>query len=86
MRDALLDLYRGADCLLFPSWLEGFGLPRSRPDEAPERLTKWLDELKPPQTLTDYAGAAAVAPSVVPPPVPASRRSRRRRDAAGSSP
>jgi glycosyltransferase involved in cell wall biosynthesis len=26
-RSALLALYRDADCLLFPSWLEGFGLP-----------------------------------------------------------
>lgn len=26
-REQLVALYRGADCLLFPSWLEGFGLP-----------------------------------------------------------
>lgn len=26
-RESLLALYRDADCLLFPSWLEGFGLP-----------------------------------------------------------
>ncbi len=26
-RSSLIELYRGADCLLFPSWLEGFGLP-----------------------------------------------------------
>ena len=41
--------------------LEGFGLPRSRPDAAPERLIKWLDELKQPQALKDYASADAVA-------------------------
>jgi pimeloyl-ACP methyl ester carboxylesterase len=41
--------------------LEGFGLPRSQPDEAPERLARWLDELKQPQALKDYASADAVA-------------------------
>jgi len=41
--------------------LEGFGLPDNRPDEAPARLTRWLDELKTPQTLKPYASVAAVA-------------------------
>jgi pimeloyl-ACP methyl ester carboxylesterase len=41
--------------------LEGFGLPRSRAEDAPGRLTKWLDELDEAQTLRDYASAAEVA-------------------------
>lgn len=41
--------------------LEGFGLPRSRPEEAPGRLTKWLDELQEVQTLRDYGSASDVA-------------------------
>jgi pimeloyl-ACP methyl ester carboxylesterase len=41
--------------------LEGFGLPRTRADEAPDRLARWLDELKRPQTLKDYANADDVA-------------------------
>jgi pimeloyl-ACP methyl ester carboxylesterase len=41
--------------------LEGFGLPRTAPEQAAPRLAKWLDELKQPQRLRDYAGAAEVA-------------------------
>jgi pimeloyl-ACP methyl ester carboxylesterase len=41
--------------------LEGFGLPDNRPDEAPARLARWLDELKTPQTLKPYASVTAVA-------------------------
>ncbi|HEY6133453.1 MAG TPA: alpha/beta hydrolase [Rubrivivax sp.] len=41
--------------------LEGFGLPRTQPSEAPPRLAKWLDELKTPQALRDYASVAEVA-------------------------
>ena len=41
--------------------LEGFGLPRTQPQEAPQRLAKWLDELKSPQSLRDYASLAEVA-------------------------
>ena len=41
--------------------LEGFGLPESQPEQAPDRLTKWLDELKQPQQLKPYASLAAVA-------------------------
>jgi pimeloyl-ACP methyl ester carboxylesterase len=41
--------------------LEGFGLPRTQPSEAPQRLAKWLDELKQPQSLRDYASLAEVA-------------------------
>jgi len=41
--------------------LEGFGMPRTQPDEAPARLAKWLDELVTPQRLRDYADLAGVA-------------------------
>ncbi len=34
--------------------LEGFGLPRTSPQQAPARLRKWLDELKSTPTLKDY--------------------------------
>jgi pimeloyl-ACP methyl ester carboxylesterase len=34
--------------------LEGFGMPRTRPEQAPARLARWLDELKTPQSLRDY--------------------------------
>jgi pimeloyl-ACP methyl ester carboxylesterase len=41
--------------------LEGFGLPATRPEQAPKRLLQWLDELKQPQALKTYASAAEVA-------------------------
>jgi pimeloyl-ACP methyl ester carboxylesterase len=41
--------------------LEGFGLPDSRPEQAPERLAKWLDELKAPAALRAYDTLADVA-------------------------
>lgn len=41
--------------------LEGFGLPASRPDEAPQRLARWLDELRQPVALRDYASVDDVA-------------------------
>ena len=41
--------------------LEGFGLPRTPPEQAPRRLAQWLDELKTPQTLKDYASVDDVA-------------------------
>jgi pimeloyl-ACP methyl ester carboxylesterase len=41
--------------------LEGFGMPRTRPEQAPKRLAQWLDELKAPQTLRDYDSVQAVA-------------------------
>jgi len=34
--------------------LEGFGLPRSPPDRAPEQLRKWLDQVKTAPTLKNY--------------------------------
>ncbi len=41
--------------------LEGFGMPDTRPQDAPRRLRKWLDELKAPASLRDYDSAQAVA-------------------------
>lgn len=41
--------------------LEGFGLPRTRPEDAPRRLQQWLDELRQPAGLRDYASAEEVA-------------------------
>ena len=41
--------------------LEGFGMPQTRPEDAPKRLRQWLDELKQPQTLRDYDSLDAVA-------------------------
>ena len=41
--------------------LEGFGMPRTRPEQGPKRLAQWLDELKAPSTLRDYASAQEVA-------------------------
>ena len=41
--------------------LEGFGLPESQPDQAPERLAKWLDELKAPASLRSYESVDEVA-------------------------
>ena len=41
--------------------LEGFGMPATRPAQAPKRLLHWLDELKQPAQLRDYASLDAVA-------------------------
>ena len=41
--------------------LEGFGQPAARPDEAPARYARWLDELKEPADLIAYPDAAGVA-------------------------
>ncbi|MFM2120063.1 MAG: hypothetical protein RL722_1531 [Pseudomonadota bacterium] len=41
--------------------LEGFGLPRTQPEQAPKRYRQWLDELGQPPELRDYAGPAEVA-------------------------
>ena len=41
--------------------LEGFGMPATKPHQAPKRLAQWLDELKQPQALRDYASVAEVA-------------------------
>ena len=41
--------------------LEGFGLPASTADDAPDRYVKWLDEIKTPARLKDYATVQGVA-------------------------
>ena len=41
--------------------LEGFGMPRTQPHQAPKRLAQWLDELKEPAELRTYDSVAAVA-------------------------
>jgi pimeloyl-ACP methyl ester carboxylesterase len=41
--------------------LEGFGMPRTKPEQAPQRLAQWLDELKTPQRLRPYPSLQAVA-------------------------
>lgn len=41
--------------------LEGFGLPATRPEQAPGRYAKWLDELRTPPVIRPYASKAAVA-------------------------
>jgi len=45
--------------------LEGFGLPDMAPDAAPERLARWLDELKTPPALRPYATRAEVAARLI---------------------
>lgn len=40
--------------------LEGFGLPASRPDQAPKRYAKWLDELCTGPTMRTYPSRSAV--------------------------
>lgn len=41
--------------------LEGFGLPATRPEQAPDRIAQWLDELGKPMELRPYDSLAAVA-------------------------
>jgi len=41
--------------------LEGFGMPRSKPAQAPARIAKWLDSLKKPMQLRPYDDLASVA-------------------------
>jgi len=41
--------------------LEGFGMPRSRPDQAPKRLAFWLVGLKKEETLRPYDSLETVA-------------------------
>jgi pimeloyl-ACP methyl ester carboxylesterase len=41
--------------------LEGYGLPDSPPDAAPDRLRRWLDELQEPAVLKPYDRLASVA-------------------------
>ena len=41
--------------------LEGFGLPSTKPEQAPGRYRKWLDELREAPSMKSYSGVAAVA-------------------------
>jgi pimeloyl-ACP methyl ester carboxylesterase len=41
--------------------LEGFGMPETQAGEAPQRLARWLDELKEPMALRGYTSVQAVA-------------------------
>src|SRR5260221_9496330 len=41
--------------------VEGFGLPRSRPGDAPGRLRKWLDQVKSVPVLKDYESVEQLA-------------------------
>jgi len=41
--------------------LEGFGLPATKPSQAPGRYAAWLDDLKQPQALRDYGSVDEVA-------------------------
>jgi len=45
--------------------LEGFGMPETRPQQAPKRYAQWLDELKQPAVLRPYASVDAVAKRLV---------------------
>jgi pimeloyl-ACP methyl ester carboxylesterase len=45
--------------------LEGFGLPATQAQDAPRRLVQWLDDLKTPQELRDYASVDEVAVRLV---------------------
>src|SRR5688572_2928109 len=40
--------------------LEGFGLPRTGPEQAPDRYARWLDELHEPPRLRPYASFTAL--------------------------
>jgi pimeloyl-ACP methyl ester carboxylesterase len=41
--------------------LEGFGLAATRPEQAPARYAKWLDELREPPRMRSYASRSEVA-------------------------
>jgi pimeloyl-ACP methyl ester carboxylesterase len=41
--------------------LEGFGMPLTRPEQAPKRYARWMDELKEAQGWRPYADYAALA-------------------------
>lgn len=45
--------------------LEGFSLPQTRAEQTPKRLRQWLDELKQPQALRDYASVDEVAARLI---------------------
>ena len=41
--------------------LEGVGMPATRPEQAPRRIEKWLNELRTPPVMRSYASQAEVA-------------------------
>lgn len=41
--------------------LEGVGMPASRPEQAPRRIEKWLNELRTPPVMRSYGSQAEVA-------------------------
>lgn len=41
--------------------LEGFGLPRAQPSQAPDRIARWLDEVRTALPEAEYAGVEALA-------------------------
>ncbi|MEO8080531.1 MAG: alpha/beta fold hydrolase, partial [Caldimonas sp.] len=41
--------------------LEGFGMPRSKPSQAPKRIAAWLDSLRQPEVLRSYDSIETVA-------------------------
>ena len=41
--------------------LEGFGMPRTTPDQAPAQLRRWLDQVKSTPTLKDYGSFEQLA-------------------------
>ena len=45
--------------------LEGFGMPQTKPEQAPKRLLQWLDELKTPAVLRSYASVDDVAARLI---------------------
>jgi pimeloyl-ACP methyl ester carboxylesterase len=44
--------------------LEGFGLPRTQPSQAPDRIAAWLDELRAPPAAGEYASSEELAARV----------------------
>jgi pimeloyl-ACP methyl ester carboxylesterase len=44
--------------------LEGFGLARTQPSQAPDRIAKWLDEVRAPAPEAEYASVEALAERV----------------------
>ena len=45
--------------------LEGFGLPRTQPSQAPARIEQWLDEIRAPAEFADYADTAELAARIM---------------------
>ncbi len=45
--------------------LEGFGLPRTDPSQAPQRHAKWLDQLREAPEFSDYTGAEDLAARLI---------------------